>query len=285
MQDGELFITGRLKDLIIIRGLNHYPQDIEATAGNSHPRLRPGNGAAFTVEIGGTIGWSSSKRSTPSAARARWRVDAIRRDVAGEHELPVEAIALIKAGSIPKTSSGKIQRHACRQAFLSGELEIVEEWRAWTADAAVRIFEAASQASMAKAPRADITTANRASITSTHRRRTTAPHSRSVDEHRRHRARNEVRRMAKERAVGITLDSSIVELGLDSLERMEIIASLEDFTAAASPRTCCRRSKAAAKWRPPSRLISAKRRVAATVTKSFAKFHPKTIASSASPNI
>ena len=54
LHDGELFITGRLKDLIIIRGLNHYPQDIELTVGKSHPRLRPGNGAAFTVEIGRT---------------------------------------------------------------------------------------------------------------------------------------------------------------------------------------------------------------------------------------
>ena len=53
MQDGELFITGRLKDLIILRGLNHYPQDIETTVERSHPSLRPAAGAAFTVEIDG----------------------------------------------------------------------------------------------------------------------------------------------------------------------------------------------------------------------------------------
>ena len=55
--------------------------------------------------------------------------EAIRREVAAEHELPVEAIVLIKAGSIPKTSSGKIQRHACRQGFLDGTLEVVAQWR------------------------------------------------------------------------------------------------------------------------------------------------------------
>ena len=61
--------------------------------------------------------------------------EAIRREVAAEHELPVEAIVLIKAGSIPKTSSGKIQRHACRQGFLDGTLEVIAEWRVWDAAA------------------------------------------------------------------------------------------------------------------------------------------------------
>ncbi len=132
MQDGELFITGRLKDLIIIRGLNHYPQDIELTVGKSHPRLRPDNGAAFAVEIGGTerlvIVQEIERRQQREVSDV---FEAIRRDVATEHELPVEAIALVKAGSIPKTSSGKIQRHACRQGFLEGTLETVAEWRSW----------------------------------------------------------------------------------------------------------------------------------------------------------
>ena len=58
--------------------------------------------------------------------------DAIRRHIAVEHEMSVEAIALIKAGSIPKTSSGKIQRHACRDGFLQGTLDIVDQWRGWS---------------------------------------------------------------------------------------------------------------------------------------------------------
>ncbi len=213
MQDGELFITGRLKDLIIIRGLNHYPQDIELTVGKSHPRLRPDNGAAFAVEIGGTerlvIVQEIERRQQREVADV---FEAIRRDVATEHELPVEAIALVKAGSIPKTSSGKIQRHACRQGFLDGTLETVAEWRSWARRGRRRaaappragsaINDKEERAAQPRRPDPSMTTAE------------------IVLEH--------VRRVAKERAVGITLDSSIVELGLDSLERMEIIASLEE---------------------------------------------------------
>ena len=70
MQDGEVFITGRLKDLIIIRGLNHYPQDIELTVGKAHPRLRPGNGAAVDRRSRtGPSGWSSCKRSSGGSNR------------------------------------------------------------------------------------------------------------------------------------------------------------------------------------------------------------------------
>ncbi len=138
LQDGELFVTGRLKDLIIIRGLNHYPQDIELTVGNSHPRLRPGSGAALRRRRRRhASGWSSCRKSSAaSSATSTGVFEAIRREVAAEHELPVEAIVLIKAGSIPKTSSGKIQRHACREGFLDGTLEVVAEWRGWAADAA-----------------------------------------------------------------------------------------------------------------------------------------------------
>ena len=122
MQDGELFITGRLKDLIIIRGLNHYPQDIELTVGKSHPRLAAG-------QRRGVCRRDRRRRAAGVVHEIERRqqrdlegvFEAIRRDVAAEHELPVEAIVLIKAGSIPKTSSGKIQRHACR-AGLSRRL-------------------------------------------------------------------------------------------------------------------------------------------------------------------
>jgi amino acid adenylation domain-containing protein/non-ribosomal peptide synthase protein (TIGR01720 family) len=131
IEDGELFITGRIKDLIIIRGLNHYPQDIEWTVERCHAALRPGCGAAFTVEA------DSEERlvivqeiDTRSEADLDQVIETIRQAVTSEHDLQVYAVALIKPGSISKTSSGKIQRRASRRKFLEGGLDAVAEWRA-----------------------------------------------------------------------------------------------------------------------------------------------------------
>jgi acyl transferase domain-containing protein/acyl-CoA synthetase (AMP-forming)/AMP-acid ligase II/acyl carrier protein len=126
---GVLFVTGRLKDLIIIRGQNHYPQDIEWSVGNSHPALRPGGGAAFSVDVGGQERLVVVQEVTKDH-RDHDRdevVSAIRQAIAEQHDLRVHAVVLVR--SIPKTSSGKIQRRACRAAFLAGELGPVAEWR------------------------------------------------------------------------------------------------------------------------------------------------------------
>ena len=116
---GELFITGRLKDLIIVRGLNHYPHDIELTVEKAHNGIRPSCVASFTTEDDEAthlIVVAEVERS--GRAQADAIIEAIRRDVAREHELVVESIVLLKSGGVPKTSSGKIQRHACRAAFV-----------------------------------------------------------------------------------------------------------------------------------------------------------------------
>jgi acyl-CoA synthetase (AMP-forming)/AMP-acid ligase II/acyl carrier protein len=129
--EGELFVTGRLKDLIIIRGLNHYPQDIELSVEKCDAALRPGCGAAFGIEAQGEerlVIVQEVDRRRQSDAPAL--IEKIRRAVADEHEVQAHAVVLIRAGSIPKTSSGKIQRHACREAFLEGRLEVVDEDRA-----------------------------------------------------------------------------------------------------------------------------------------------------------
>ncbi|HYO99699.1 MAG TPA: MupA/Atu3671 family FMN-dependent luciferase-like monooxygenase [Pyrinomonadaceae bacterium] len=130
LQDGELFIAGRLKDLIIIRGRNHYPQDIERTVELCHPTLRPGCGAAFSIDEAGeerlVIVQELDRREQSDA---RPVIEAIRQKVAEEHEVQVSSVVLVKPGSIPKTTSGKIQRRASREAFLGGELKISAEWR------------------------------------------------------------------------------------------------------------------------------------------------------------
>ncbi|MBD0372773.1 MAG: AMP-binding protein [Pyrinomonadaceae bacterium] len=131
LKDGELFVTGRLKDLIIIRGLNYYPQDIELTVEKSHHSLRPGCGAAFSVELDGEerliIVQEVSQREQTALQNI---IRTVREAVAEEHEIKVHAVALIKPGTIPKTSSGKIQRHACRNGFLAGELKLLADWKA-----------------------------------------------------------------------------------------------------------------------------------------------------------
>ncbi len=127
LDNGELFITGRAKDLIIIRGRNLYPQDIELTAERSHPKLRLGSGAAFSVEVENeeklVVVQELEFRVKPSIGEV---AAAIRQAVVEEHEVQVYAVVLIKAGSIPKTSSGKIQRRATRAKFLAGELDVIE---------------------------------------------------------------------------------------------------------------------------------------------------------------
>jgi acyl-CoA synthetase (AMP-forming)/AMP-acid ligase II len=129
--DGELYITGRIKDLMIIRGQNHYPQDIELTVENSHPALRPGYGAAFTVDAKGEerlVIVQEVERSYLRKLDVKEVVGNINQAVVAQHGVQVYATVLIKTGSIPKTSSGKIQRYACRTGFLSGTLSVVEDW-------------------------------------------------------------------------------------------------------------------------------------------------------------
>lgn len=138
---GELFVTGRLKDLIIIRGTNHYPQDIELTVEQCHEAIRPGCCAAFSIDVDGEeclgIVAEIERRYRPRAYKNQDDSDrkengqnkiieeiymAIKKNVFNNHELQIHEILLLKPGSIPKTSSGKIQRYACRKGLLDGTL-------------------------------------------------------------------------------------------------------------------------------------------------------------------
>ncbi|HXR65552.1 MAG TPA: AMP-binding protein, partial [Ktedonobacteraceae bacterium] len=131
-----LFITGRLKDLIIIRGQNHYPQDIELVVAQCHRAFRLDSGAAFSIEVAEEAGFGMSiggeerlvvvQEVPRHFSETKDVFAAIRQAVVEMYEIEVYAIVLVKYGSILKTSSGKIQRRACREKFLAGELEVVD---------------------------------------------------------------------------------------------------------------------------------------------------------------
>ncbi|MFL6284933.1 MAG: amino acid adenylation domain-containing protein [Pyrinomonadaceae bacterium] len=129
--DGDrLFVTGRLKDLIIIRGRNCYPEDIEQTAGRCDESLRPGEGAAFSVEVAGEERLVVVHEVVRGydAAKLVDAAENIRKSLAEEYDLQPHAVSLIKPGTLLKTSSGKIQRQATKRAFVGGKLEVLLHW-------------------------------------------------------------------------------------------------------------------------------------------------------------
>ncbi|MEH2135980.1 AMP-binding protein [Nostoc sp.] len=143
IQNGELFVTGRLKDLIIIRGENYYPQDIEWVVEKSHPILRPNYGAVFSIEIDGVeqlVIVFEVEREKSENLNVGEVVSAIRNAVAEHFELPVYGIVLLKRDSILKTSSGKIQRQACRKAFVDGNLDSLAIWTIESASSQQKII-------------------------------------------------------------------------------------------------------------------------------------------------
>lgn len=127
----ELFICGRLKDLIIVGGRNYYPQDIEATAEAAHAALRPGCSAAFTVDPtakeGEEIALVLELREVPKDVNEACEplVEVIRSVILQEHSLSLADIVLLKPKSVPKTTSGKIARSWCRKGYLANTLHVV----------------------------------------------------------------------------------------------------------------------------------------------------------------
>jgi 8-amino-7-oxononanoate synthase len=139
MNEGELFVTGRIKDLIVIRGRNHYPQDIERTIAQSHPALKTGMGAACSIAVAGEerlVVVHEVDRRYLREEELDAAIGAIRQAIARRHELQAYAICLIKPLQLPRTSSGKVQRHVCAARFLAGSLAAVKEWRAGPAQIA-----------------------------------------------------------------------------------------------------------------------------------------------------
>ncbi len=127
IKNGELFITGRYKDLIVIRGRNYYPSDIEVSAETSHPHIHPGGSAAFSIPVDAEeqlVVVLEDKRGIETS-EVEAIAQSVRLAVAQEHHLPVNAVVLVKPGSIPRTGIGKIQRFKCRDDFLSSCLATI----------------------------------------------------------------------------------------------------------------------------------------------------------------
>ena len=138
--DGQLYITGRVKDLVIVAGRNHYPQDLENTAQDASDALRPGFVAAFSVPAnqlpidarnGAEIAADDSSETlvlvgerAPGAGKADPGpiADAVRSAISARHGVTAQDVLLVPAGSIPRTSSGKIARRACKAAYVDGTL-------------------------------------------------------------------------------------------------------------------------------------------------------------------
>ena len=205
LRDGELFVTGRLKDLIILRGRNLYPQDLELTAERSHPAIRPGCGAVFSVDVEGEerlVVVQEVERRAQSWLDTVQVGAAIRLALAREHQVQPHDVVLARAGTVPRTSSGKVRRQACHAAYLAGELARLD------------------------APRTEGPVATAAVAPTPEELRTgtwEARQSRILAY-----LRAEVARLARLAPAAITADQPLISCGLDSLAAIELKAALED---------------------------------------------------------
>ncbi len=129
LREGELFVTGRIKDLVILRGRNHYPQDIELTAGRAHALVQPGAAAAFSVTVDGeeqlvvVVEVTRAFRGAQAAAVTASITEAI----SAHHGIVAHAVALLRPACLPRTSSGKVRRRACRDLWLDRKLPLADD--------------------------------------------------------------------------------------------------------------------------------------------------------------
>ncbi|MFY0566790.1 MupA/Atu3671 family FMN-dependent luciferase-like monooxygenase [Archangium lansingense] len=216
--DGELYITGRLKDLIILRGRNLYPQDVEFTSERAHSAVRAGCSASFSVDVEGEerLVLVAEVDTRGSATGTEGVAEAIRRAIADEHSAHVHAVVLLQPRTIPKTSSGKIQRRACREAFLQGTLDVVEQTVVAGAEPAAEV------GGESLAPLRDVLPA----LSEGERRG-------RVEDF----VRAEVARASRITPASLSRTLSLAGLGLDSLAMMELQARLEASLGTPVPAT------------------------------------------------
>lgn len=214
LHDGQMYVSGRLKDMIIVRGVNRYPQDIEETVEAASDVVQAGSVGAVAMDHEGR----EQLVIVAETVRLRYQdwdrhIQAIRRAITAEHELPPDAVYLVRNSSIPKTSSGKIQRHACLHAVRDGDLKLIAKWVRWEEDQAGGLRMADSAPMMQAAAAGG---------------RTGQIDSADVNPTIADAVKMTIREVAGERARVLDLDTNIVlDLGLDSLERLEIARKLE----------------------------------------------------------
>jgi acyl-CoA synthetase (AMP-forming)/AMP-acid ligase II/acyl carrier protein len=231
-RDGELFVTGRLKDVIIIRARNHYPQDIEQSAEEAHPAVL--QGAAFALE--GDEG--DEQLVVVHQVDRQYRganmddiVRAIRRAIVEQHELDPHAIVLIRQTSLPITSSGKVQRNLCREQYLAGELKVVHSWTNPAPRSAPAAKAAANGRVEVQVHPEGVAWARSDGSAAATRSASTAPSAIELD---RAAERIEawlldwiIRRLGLD-AADISRDRPFAEFGVDSLTAVELSQELED---------------------------------------------------------
>ncbi|HVR97040.1 MAG TPA: condensation domain-containing protein, partial [Thermoanaerobaculia bacterium] len=210
-QNGELFVTGRLKDLVIIRGRNHYPQDIELTAEASHDAVRPGCSAAFSIDAGGEerlVLALELERRALSAPDVEGIAAAVRQAVAAEHEVLVHEVVLLRQGGVPKTSSGKVQRHAVRAGYLTEELDLVGRSRAGSAGGPAGIADGGTASGLSRDRLWGLEAEERRGALLAFLRQRVATATQADP-------------------AGLGMDEPLTALGLDSLSALQVLGNIE----------------------------------------------------------
>jgi acyl carrier protein len=221
MAGDQLYITGRLKDMMIVRGRNYYPQDIEQTVGDAHEALRPDGGAVVSTLIHG-----EEQVVVVHEVDRQYRdgdfeeiIRAVRRLVSQQHDLDVYSVVLIRHASLPRTTSGKAQRHVCRDFFLTDRLNVLAQWKRTDVNVSNELDDVEVAADSETAPT----------------RMTRPDHQLSPDEIARltERVESWLLNWLVERAAipvhEIHRDKPFAEYGLDSMTAVELSLELEDW--------------------------------------------------------
>jgi len=206
MDDGQLYIAGRVKDVIICAGLNHHPQDLEHSIDACHAAIRPGSGVAVSVldDASERLLVVQEVRNEPDADTSREICAAIRKAIAEEHNVAVHDIALVPPGSVLKTTSGKLRRSATRDALLRGELRPTYRWT---------VAEEPSSPELVAAP---MTEARHAPVVE-------ASEAAALVEW----LRGAVGELARIPSHAVEIDAPIASLGLASVDLLSLLGDLE----------------------------------------------------------